>query len=129
MSYGKRLSERVIGCAQTVSRELGTGFLEAVYENALSLELESEGIAFDRQRPLDVYYKGCRVGHYQADLVIENKIIVEIKAVLSFNTSHKAQVINYLRATGLSVGLLLNFGAPQLGIQRIVWKYDEAENI
>ena len=129
MSNGKRLSNRVIGCAQTVSRELGTGFLEAVYENALTLELESEGIVFERQHPLDVYYKRQRVGHYQADLVIEGKIIVEIKAVLSLNACHKAQVINYLRATGMSVGLLLNFGASQLGIQRIVWKYNEAENI
>ena len=129
MSNGKRLSNRVIGCAQTVSRELGTGFLEAVYENALTLELESEGIVFERQHPLDVYYKRQRVGHYQADLVIEGKIIVEIKAVLSLNACHKAQVINYLRATGMSVGLLLNFGASQLGIQRIVWKYNEAEYI
>jgi len=89
----KRLSERVIGCAQNVSHELGAGFLEAVYENALVLELEQEGIAFRRQHQLDIYYKNNKVGQYQADLVIEDKLIVELKAVSSFNASHKAQVI------------------------------------
>ena len=129
MTNRKRLSERVIGCAHNVNRELGTGFLEAVYENALVLQLEHEGIAFKRQHPLDVYYKKQLVGQYQADLVVDNKLIVEMKAVQSFNACHKVQVINYLRATGLNVGLLLNFGMPRLGIQRIVWKYDETENI
>ena len=81
MTNRKRLSERVIGCAQNVNRELGAGFLEAVYENALVLKLEHEGIAFKRQHPLDVYYKKQLVGQYQADLVVENKLIVEMKAV------------------------------------------------
>ncbi len=129
MSMGKRLSERVIGCAQNVSYELGAGFLEAVYENALVLELEQEGIAFQRQYQLDIYYKNNKVGQYQADLVIEDKLIVELKAVSSFNASHRAQVINYLRASGLSVGLLFNFGMSRLGIQRVVWKYNETEVI
>ena len=129
MSMEKRLSERVIGCAQNVSHELGAGFLEAVYENALVLELEQEGIAFRRQHQLDIYYKNNKVGQYQADLVIEDKLIVELKAVSSFNASHKAQVINYLRASGLNVGLLFNFGMSRLGIQRVVWNYNETEGI
>ena len=129
MSKGKRLSEEVIGCAQNVSRELGTGFLEAVYENALALELEEKGILFERQYQLDVYYKGQLIGHYKADLIVEGKLIIELKAVPIFNDRHKAQVLNYLRATGLNVGLLLNFGMPRLGIQRIVWKYNETNNI
>ena len=129
MFIGNRLSERVIGCAHNVNRELGAGFLEAVYENALVLELKHEGIAFERQCPLDVYYKKHLVGQYQADLVIEKKLLVEMKAVLSFNACHKAQLINYLRATGLNVGLLLNFGTSRLGIQRIVWNYNDADNI
>jgi len=129
MSIGKRLSERVIGCAQNVSHELGAGFLETVYENALALELEEEGIAFVRQRQLDIYYKRKLIGQYQADIVVENKLIVELKAVSSFSACHKAQVINYLRASGLSVGLLFNFGMSRLGIQRVVWKYNETEGI
>jgi len=129
MSYGKRLSERVIGCAQNVSRELGTGFLEVVYENALALELEEKGILFEKQSPLDIYYKSQLIGQYKADLIVEGKLIIELKAVTTFNDMHKAQVLNYLRATGLHVGLLLNFGMPRLGIQRIVWKYNETNNI
>ena len=129
MSNGKRLSEQVIGCAQNVCRELGTGFLEVVYEKALALELEETGILFERQRQLDIHYKGQLIGQYMADLVVENKLIIELKAVPAFNERHKAQVLHYLRATGLNVGLLLNFGMPRLGIQRIVWKYNESNNI
>jgi GxxExxY protein len=129
MSSQKRLSEQVIGCAQNVSRELGAGFLEAVYENALAFELEEAGLAFERQHQLDVYYKRKLIGQYQADLVVEDKIIVELKAVASFSACHKAQVINYLRASGLSVGLLFNFGMSRLGIQRLVWKYNDKDYI
>ena len=129
MHVRKRLSDRVIGCAQQVSNELGTGFLESVYEKALALELEERHIPFQRQCQLDVYYKKKLVGQYQADIVVEGKLIVELKAVPSFNAAHKAQVINYLRASGLSVGLLLNFGMPRLGIQRIVWNYNENDCI
>ena len=129
MNSGKKLSERVIGCAHNVSRELGAGFLEAVYENALALELEDKGILFERQHQLDVYYKNQLIGQYKVDLVVEGKLIVELKAVPAFHDRHKAQVLHYLRATGLNVGLLLNFGMPRLGIQRIVWKYNESYNI
>ena len=125
----RRLSERVIGCAHNVSRELGPGFLEAVYENALALELEQEGLTFERQCKLDIYYKNNLVGQYQADLVVEGKLLVELKAVSSFNDRHKAQVIHYLRASDLSIGLLFNFGLSRLGIQRVVWKYNETEDI
>ncbi|HHJ35213.1 MAG TPA: GxxExxY protein [Gammaproteobacteria bacterium] len=129
MSFGKRLSEQVIGCAQNVSRELGTGFLEIVYENALALELEEKGILFEKQSSLDIYYKNQSIGQYKADFIIEDKLIIELKAASAFNDRHKAQVLNYLRASGLHVGLLLNFGMPRLGIQRIVWKYNETNNI
>ena len=129
MSSRKRLSEQVIGCAHNVSRELGAGFLEAVYENALALELEEVGLAFKRQHQLDVYYKRRLIGQYQADLVIEDKLIVELKAVTAFSACHKAQVINYLRASGLRVGLLLNFGMSRSGVQRVVWKYNDKDFI
>ena len=91
--------------------------------------LEEKGILFEKLSLLDVYYKDQLVGQYKADLIVEGKLIIELKAVPAFNDRHKAQILNYLRATGLNVGLLLNFGMPRLGIQRIVWKYDETNNI
>jgi GxxExxY protein len=80
-----------------VCRELGTGFLEAVYENALALELEEKGILFERQYQLDVCYKSQLIGQYKADLIVEGKLIIELKAVPEFKDRHKAQVLNYLR--------------------------------
>jgi len=129
MSHQKRLSEKVIACAHTVMYELGAGFLEAVYEKALAVEMEEQGIGFVRQHPLDVCYKGRLVGTYQVDLIVENELILELKAVAATNDKHKAQLLNYLRATGLNVSLLLNFGGSRLGIQRVVWNYNEAKNI
>ena len=125
----KTISERVIGCAFTVSNTLGAGFLEAVYENALALELAQAGPAFERQKALDVSYKGAVVGHYIADLVIEQRLIVEIKALSSITAVHEAQLMNYLQATGISVGLILNFGTPRLGVKRIVKSYDDSSRI
>lgn len=78
---------------------------------------------------LDVCYRQRIIGQYKADIVVDSRLIVELKAVPAFNEKHKAQLLNYLRATGLSVGLLLNFGMPRLGIQRVVWKYNESNNI
>ncbi|ROO29309.1 GxxExxY protein [Salinisphaera japonica] len=125
----KTISERVIGCAFAVSNTLGAGFLEAVYENALALELAQAGPAFERQKALDVSYKGAVVGHYIADLVIEQRLIVEIKALSSITAVHEAQLMNYLQATGISVGLILNFGTPRLGVKRIVKSYDDSSRI
>jgi len=122
----KRISERVIGCAFEVSNTLGSGFLEAVYENALCIELSRQGLRFARQQPLQVRYKGEVVGHYVADLVVEDRLLVELKALSALSSGHEAQVMNYLRATGLSVALLLNFGTPKLRIRRIVWRHDDA---
>ena len=87
------------------------------------------GIRFERQKPLDVFYKGKIVGSYVADLLVEGRLIVELKAVSKLTSLHEAQVMNYLKATGLSVGLLLNFGTPKVGIRRIVWKHDDAMRI
>ena len=125
----KTLSERVIGCAFEVSSRLGAGFLESVYENALCVELARENIAFEQQSPVDVIYRGVVVGFYVTDLLIEKKLIVELKALAQFTRQHDAQVMNYLKATGVNVGLLLNFGTPKLGIRRIVWQYKETERI
>ena len=129
MSQQQTISERVIGCAYEVSNSLGAGFLEAVYENALCLELEVRGIAFEKQKPVSVSYREQTVGHYVADLVVENRLLVELKALPGVTRQHEAQLMNYLRATGIRVGLLLNFGTPKLGIRRIVWQYRETERI
>ena len=123
------ISQRVIRCAFNVSNTLGAGFLEKVYENALCVEFEQKGIRFQAQKPIVVQYNGVRVGEYIADIVVEDRLLLELKALSTFSSSHDAQVINYLKATNLSVGLLLNFGRPKLGIKRIVWQHNETEKI
>ena len=129
MVESKRLSEQVLGCAQNVSREWGAGFLEKVYENARGVELLHTGIPFQCQQQFGIYYKGESTGSYYADLVVDNRLLVELKALSGFSSEHDAQVINYLRASGLTVGLLLNFGVKRLGIRRLVWNYDDKNNI
>jgi GxxExxY protein len=86
-------------------------------------------LSFERQKHLDVMYKGVVVGHYVADIVVENRPLVELKALTALTKEHDSQVMNYLRATGVSVGLLLNFGIPRLGVRRLVWQHDDASNI
>jgi len=129
VSNGAKISELVLGCAQNVSRELGAGFLEKVYEKALCVELRQAGIPFQCQQPFKVCYKGEDIGNYTADIIVDNKLLIELKALSNFSREHEAQVMNYLKASGLSVGLLLNFGVTKLGIRRVVWNYDDAENI
>ncbi len=129
MVRDKTISEQVIYCAYKVSNGLGFGFLESVYESALCVELNKLGIAFQQQAPIDVMYRQQLVGHFVADLIVENKLLVELKAVSAFSQQHSAQVMNYLRATELQVGLLINFGASKVSIKRIVWQYDETEII
>ncbi|HHO58698.1 MAG TPA: GxxExxY protein [Thiotrichales bacterium] len=123
------VSQRVIACAFEVSNTLGAGFLEKVYEKALCIELKKSGLDFQAQKPVVVKYKGFGVGEYVVDIVVENKLLLELKALESFSPSHDAQVMNYLKATNISVGLLLNFGRSKLGIKRIVWRHDETEKI
>lgn len=126
---GKRISERVIGCAYAVGNELGPGFLEAVYENALSHELTLAGVRVERQKALDVTYKGRVVGRYVADILVEDRLLLELKAVSRLVPEHKAQVINYLKAIGVNVALLINFGTARPEIKRIVWKHNESDFI
>jgi GxxExxY protein len=118
-----QLTKAVIGCAYEVGNELGCGFLESVYEVSLVVELEEAGLAVERQKTFDVRYKRLTVGHYIADLVVENRLIVEVKALSAFSREHHAQLLNYLKATGLKVGLLLNFGQPRVQVKRLVREY------
>lgn len=117
--YGD-LTRAIIGAAMEVHRTLGHGFLEAVYEAALAHELSLRGIPYERQKRLMVTYKGQVVGEYVADFVVDGKVIAELKATKGLTEVDEAQLINYLRATGLRVGLLLNFGTPSLEHRRRV---------
>ena len=123
------LSRRVIGCALEVSNTLGPGFFEKIYEKALCIEFEKNGIYFQTQKSVNVIYKGSLVGEYITDIIVEDKLLLELKAVSALCSEHEAQLMNYLKATGLSVGLLLNFGKPKLGIKRMVWNHNETKKI
>ena len=114
------LTYAIIGAAMEVHRTLGPGFLEAVYHQAMAYELELQRIPFASQTQLPVQYKGRAIGHYVADLVLEDKIILELKAVSQLSAAHEAQAHNYLAATGLHLAILLNFGASSLEYRRIV---------
>ena len=129
MISSKRLSEQVLKCAQNVSHGLGAGFLEKVYENALCIELTQASIPFQRQQQFAISYKGEDVDNYIADIVVDDRLLIELKALSGFSKEHDAQVMNYLKASGLTVGLLLNFGVTRLGIRRMVWNYDDKNNI
>ena len=113
------ITEKIIGCAYTVSNILGAGFLEKVYENALAHELGKAGLKVQQQHPLHVNYDGIIVGDYVADLLVEECVLVELKVVKTFDATHQAQCINYLKATGIRICLLLNFGTSKVGIKRI----------
>ena len=101
-----------------MSNELGAGFLEKVYENALAHEIRKAGLQAEQQQPIQVHYDGVVVGDYVADLVVENAVLVELKAVKAFDNIHFAQCINYLKATGMQICLLINFGQPKIEIKR-----------
>ncbi len=118
MNY--EISRKVIGCAMSVHREMGCGFLENVYENALSVELRRIGIEFKRQAPLLVYYQNELVGHYVADIIVNDELLLELKALSSITGSCEAQLLNYLKASGISAGLILNFGSISLEFKRMV---------
>jgi GxxExxY protein len=117
-----RLAREVIGVAIEVHRHLGPGFLESVYEEALVIELALRGIPFERQRPVPVSYKERNVGEGRIDLLVAEELLVELKAVGALAPIHRAQVISYLKAVGLHLGVLINFNVPVLkqGIKRIV---------
>ncbi|WP_158925138.1 GxxExxY protein [Acidisphaera sp. S103] len=113
------LSRRVIGCALIVLNALGAGFLEKVYENALAHELRKAGLAVVQQHGVSVLYDGMVVGEYVIDLMIEQALLVELKATKALDEAHHAQCLNYLKASGMRLGLLLNFGKPRMEIKRV----------
>jgi GxxExxY protein len=117
------ISGKVIGAGQRVSSRLGYGFLEKVYENALCYELRKRSLIVHQQMPLQVTYDGLVVGDYVPDLLVEDSVIVEMKAVGSISKPHRQQCLNYLRAANLSLGLILNFGHAHLEVGRVVYRF------
>jgi len=114
------LTRKVIGAAMEVHRSLGHGFLESVYEAVLSVEFRNQEVFFEQQRPIDVYYKGSVVKQFFCDFLVDNTLIVEVKTIKRLTDIETAQVLNYLRATNLKLGLLLNFGANSLQYKRVI---------
>ncbi len=113
------LSYRIVGAAMEVHSALGPGFLEAVYQVALAEEMRLRGIGFEREKRLKVLYEGITVGDYQADFVVEDQIILELKAISTLTPAHKAQAMHYVAATGLRLAILLNFGSVSLERERV----------
>lgn len=120
----ENLTGQIIKAFYKVYNELGYGFLEKVYEKALALELESMGLRVGRQRPVKVYYLGRQVGDYYADLIVEGLVIIELKCADALCEAHEAQLLNYLKATDIEVGLLLNFG-PKPAFRRKILTNDK----
>ncbi len=118
-----KITEKIIGCVHQVSNVLGTGFLEKVYENALAVELEQVGLRVSQQHRVEVRYEDVLVGEFVADLLVDECVIVEIKAIKALENIHTAQCVNYLKATGLQVCLLVNFGASKATVKRIVYGF------
>jgi len=123
----KALTERIISCAYTVHNTLGAGFLEKVYENAMAIEMKRQALKFQRQAPLTVRYRDQIVGEYIADLLVEGLIICELKAAETFSRIHEVQLVNYLVATGIDTGLLINFG-KSVTVRRKFRTYKEPVN-
>jgi GxxExxY protein len=116
------ITEKIIGCAIKVHRNLGPGLLESIYENALCFELNQINVKYEKQLKIPIVYKGLSLGEYRLDILVENEIIVEIKAVNRYDPVFEAQMLTYLKVTGKKLGLLMNFNVPVLknGIKRII---------
>jgi GxxExxY protein len=115
------ITYKINGAIFQVNRELGHGFLEKVYENALMIELIAAGLKAEKQVPIKVKYKGQEVGDYFADIVVEDQIILELKAAESIQKVHEAQLLNYLKATEMKIGMLVNFTHPKAQIKRFIF--------
>ncbi len=113
------LTDKIIGCAYDVYNQLGFGFMEKVYENAMMIKLPQKGLEVVQQAPINVYFEDKLVGEYFADILVNNKIILEFKAVSSLSKAHEVQLVNYLKATGIKVGLVINFGEKLKIVRRV----------
>ena len=119
------ITYKINGAVFEVNRVLGSGFLEKVYENALLFEIKKQGLKAEKQVPIKVLYKNHLVGEYIADIFVEKKVVIEIKTVENLDKAHEAQLLNYLKATGLQIGILVNFKHPKAEIKRMVLNLPE----
>lgn len=124
----EELIKKVMGCAVNIRRQLGAGYLESVYKNAMLIELKKHGLTFEVEKPICVYYDGLMVGDFKADIVVENMLILELKAVQTLHVAHEVQLVNYLTATGVDNGLLINFGSEIIQFKRKYRLYRKTEN-
>jgi GxxExxY protein len=122
------LTQKIIGCAYTVHNTLGPGFLERVYENALRIELEKLGLRVKQREPINVTYDGQVVGEYYVDLLVDERVVIELKAAQALVKRHEVQLVNYLAATGIDCGLLLNFG-PSVQVKRKFREYKPSASL
>lgn len=113
-----KLTEKIIGCAMKIHRALGYGFLESVYHRSMEIELAAAGVFFESEKRLNVFYESKIVGNFIADLFLSDQLIIELKAIESISKAHEVQLVNYLAATKIETGLLLNFGAKSLEARR-----------
>jgi GxxExxY protein len=113
------ITEKILEAAFEVSKEIGSGFLESVYKNAMVIALRAKGLKVEIEKPISVMFREQSVGQFYADLFVDGKVIVELKAVSALAPEHSAQIINYLKATGIEVGLLINFGRPKIEYKRL----------
>ena len=114
------ITRKVIGAAMKVHSTLGNGFQEVIYQRALAIEMAKQGLSFQRELSMQIYYDGHEIGTRRVDFLVEDKVMVELKAVTTLEDVHLAQAINYLEAYGLEVGLLINFGAKSLEYKRVI---------
>jgi GxxExxY protein len=120
----KEITEKIIGCAYKVYNQMGSGFLESVYEKCMMIELKSLGLDAEAQKPIKVYYDDVIVGEFMADNIVNGSIILELKAIRKINKIHEVQLVNYLVATRQSLGLLLNFGDEKVEVKRKVKDFE-----
>lgn len=114
------LTGRIIGCAMKVHNALGNGFQEVIYQRALEIEMEKQGLPFEREQEMDIHYEGIKIGIRRVDFLVAEQVMVELKAISRLENVHLAQGLNYLEAYGLEIGLLLNFGANRLEFKRLI---------
>jgi GxxExxY protein len=116
------LTAKIIGCAMEVHKILGNGFQEVIYQRALAIEMETQGLSFSREHEMQIFYKDKEIGTRRVDFFVEDKIMVEIKAIIQLEDVHLAQAINYLEAYKMEIGLLINFGSKSLQFKRVMNK-------
>lgn len=113
------ITQKIIGCAMKVHSTLGNGFQEVIYQRALALEMECNGLLFEREKEMEIFYREAQIGTRRVDFFVEGKIMVELKAVIKLEDVHLAQAMNYLEAYNMEIGLLINFGARSLEFKRV----------